>query len=363
MKKKKQEISIVRSSAAEYLTFITATGESDVNAVYCDENVWLTQKMMGFLYNVETHTINYHLKKLFSDGEIEENSVIRKFRITAADGKNYNTNHYNLSAIIAVGNKVDSPRAVQFRKWANQIIEEFTVKGFAMDDERLKNGGTVLTKDYFREQLERIREIRLSERRFYQKITDIYATSIDYDSKAETTKKFFARVQNQLHWAIHGETASETIYRRADSAKDNMGLTTWKDAPNGKIQRFDVVVAKNYLTKEELSAMARIVNAYLDLAELRAEEEMPMTMEDWAEQFEGVLRLSRKEILTDAGTISAKIAQQHALSEFEKYRVRQDRLYQSDFDKMLLKTDEVQKLSAHKSTAQIIDVSSEEDYE
>lgn len=363
MKKKKQEISIVRSSAAEYLTFITATGESDVNAVYCDENVWLTQKMMGLLYNVETHTINYHLKKLFSDGEIEENSVIRKFRITAADGKTYNTNHYNLSAIIAVGNKVDSPRAVQFRKWANQIIEEFTVKGFAMDDERLKNGGTVLTKDYFGEQLERIREIRLSERRFYQKITDIYATSIDYDSKAETTRKFFARVQNQLHWAIHGETAAETIYRRADSAKDNMGLPTWKDAPNGKIQRFDVVVAKNYLTKEELSATARIVNAYLDLAELRAEEEMPMTMEDWAEQFEGVLRLSRKEILTDAGTISAKIAQQHALSEFEKYRVRQDRLYQSDFDKMLLKTDEVQKLSAHKSTAQIIDVSSEEDYE
>ena len=363
MKKKKQEISIVRSSAAEYLTFITATGESDVNAVYCDENVWLTQKMMGFLYNVETHTINYHLKKLFSDGEIEENSVIRKFRITAADGKNYNTNHYNLSAIIAVGNKVDSPRAVQFRKWANQIIEEFTVKGFAMDDERLKNGGTVLTKDYFREQLERIREIRLSERRFYQKITDIYATSIDYDSKAETTKKFFARVQNQLHWAIHGETAAETIYHRADSTKANMGLSTWKDAPDGKIQRFDVVVAKNYLTKEELSAMARIVNAYLDLAELRAEEEMPMTMEDWAEQFEGVLRLSRKEILTGAGTISAKVAQQHTLSEFEKYRVRQDRLYQSDFDKMLLKTDEVQKLSAHKSTAQIIDVSSEEDYE
>ena len=363
MKKKKQEISIVRSSAAEYLTFITATGESDVNAVYCDENVWLTQKMMGLLYNVETHTINYHLKKLFSDGEIEENSVIRKFRITAADGKNYNTNHYNLSAIIAVGNKVDSPRAVQFRKWANQIIEEFTVKGFAMDDERLKNGGTVLTKDYFREQLERIREIRLSERRFYQKITDIYATSIDYDSKAETTKKFFARVQNQLHWAIHGETAAETIYRRADSAKDNMGLTTWKDAPNGKIQRFDVVVAKNYLTKEELSAMARIVNAYLDLAELRAEEEVPMTMEDWAEQFEGVLRLSRKEILTGAGTISAKVAQQHTLSEFEKYRVRQDKLYQSDFDRMLLETDEVQKLPDRKLTAEIIDVSAEEDGE
>lgn len=336
MKKDKREISIVRSSAAEYLTFITATGESDVNAVYCDENVWLTQKMMGLLYNVETHTINYHLKKIFADGEIDESSVIRKFRITAADGKTYNTNHYNLSAIIAVGNKVDSPRAVQFRKWANRIIEEFTVKGFAMDDERLKNGGTILTKDYFKEQLERIREIRLSERRFYQKITDIYATSIDYDAKAETTRLFFARVQNQLHWAIHGETAAETIYRRADSSKEHMGLTTWKDAPNGKIQKYDVVIAKNYLTQEELSAMARIVNAYLDLAELRAEEQVPMTMEDWAEQFEGVLRLSRKEILTNAGSISAKIAEQHALSEFEKYRIVQDQLYQSDFDRILL---------------------------
>ena len=339
MKKDKREISIVRSSAAEYLTFITAAGESDVNAVYCDENVWLTQKMMGLLYNVETHTINYHLKKIFADGEIDENSVIRKFRITAADGKTYNTNHYNLSAIIAVGNKVDSPRAVQFRKWANRIIEEFTVKGFAMDDERLKNGGTILTKDYFKEQLERIREIRLSERRFYQKITDIYATSIDYDAKAETTRLFFARVQNQLHWAIHGETAAETIYRRADSSKEHMGLTTWKDAPNGKIQKFDVVIAKNYLTQEELSAMARIVNAYLDLAELRAEEQVPMTMEDWAEQFEGVLRLSRKEILTNAGSISAKIAEQHALSEFEKYRIVQDQLYQSDFDRILLEKD------------------------
>ena len=336
MKKDKREISIVRSSAAEYLTFITATGESDVNAVYCDENVWLTQKMMGLLYNVETHTINYHLKKIFADGEIDENSVIRKFRITAADGKTYNTNHYNLSAIIAVGNKVDSPRAVQFRKWANRIIEEFTVKGFAMDDERLKNGGTILTKDYFKEQLERIREIRLSERRFYQKITDIYATSIDYDAKAKTTRLFFARVQNQLHWAIHRETAAETIYRRADSSKEHMGLTSWKDAPNGKIQKFDVVIAKNYLTQEELSAMAKIVNAYLDVAELRAEEQVPMTMEDWAEQFEGVLRLSRKEILTNAGSISAKIAEQHALSEFEKYRIVQDQLYQSDFDRILL---------------------------
>lgn len=334
--KEKGKIDILRSSAAEYLTFITATGESDVNAVYFEENVWLTQKMMGLLYNVGVNTINYHLKKIFADGEVEEEAVIRKFRITASDGKVYNANHYNLSAIIAVGNKVDSPRAVQFRKWANGIIESYTVKGFAMDDERLKNFGTTLTKDYFEEQLERIREIRLSERRFYQKITDIYATSIDYDPAAKTTKLFFARVQNQLHWAIHGETAAEVIYHRADSEKEHMGLTTWKDAPKGKIQKFDVVVAKNYLTEQELSAMARIVSAYLDLAELRAEEQVPMTMEDWATQFEEVLRLSRKEILTHAGTISAKIAEQHALSEFEKYRVRQDQLYQSDFDRALL---------------------------
>lgn len=334
--RRKRDVSIVRSSAAEYLTFITATGEGDVNAVYSDENVWLTQKMMGLLYNVEVNTVNYHLKKLFKDGEIQEDAVIRKFRITASDGKSYLTNHYNLQAIIAVGNKVDSPRAVQFRKWANGIIEEYTVKGFAMDDERLKHGGTILTKDYFEEQLQRIREIRLSERRFYQKITDIYATSIDYDPSASTTRAFFAKVQNKLHWAIHGETAAETIYRRADSAKEHMGLTTWRDAPRGKIQQFDVLVAKNYLTEGELASMSRIVSAYLDLAELRASERIPMTMEDWAEQFDGVLRLTKKEILTHAGSISAAIAKDHALAEFEKYRVAQDRLFESDFDRFML---------------------------
>ena len=336
VKKERQKNSITRSSAAEYLTFITATGESDVNAIYADENVWLSQKMMGVLYQVEPHTINYHLKKCFADGELDEASVIRNFRITASDGKTYDTKHYNLKAIIAVGHKVDSPKAVQFRKWANAVIEEFTIKGFAMDDERLKNFGTILTKDYFEEQLERIREIRLSERRFYQKITDIYATSIDYDPKAYETRQFFARVQNQLHWAIHGETAAEVIYHRADSEKEHMGLTTWKDAPSGKIQRFDVTVAKNYLTQEELSAMARIVNAYLDLAELRASEQVPMTMQDWAEQFEGLLKLSRKEVLTNAGSISAEIAQKHALCEFEKFRVRQDQEFLSDFDRILL---------------------------
>ena len=307
-----------------------------------DENVWLSQKMMGVLYQVEPHTVNYHLKKCFADGELDEASVIRNFRITASDGKTYDTKHYNLKAIIAVGHKVDSPKAVQFRKWANAVIEEFTIKGFAMDDERLKNFGTILTKDYFEEQLERIREIRLSERRFYQKITDIYATSIDYDPRAYETKQFFARVQNQLHWAIHGQTAAEVIYHRADSEKEHMGLTTWKDAPSGKIQRFDVTVAKNYLTQEELSAMARIVNAYLDLAELRASEQVPMTMQDWAEQFEGLLKLSRKDVLTNAGSISAEIAQKHALCEFEKFRVRQDQEFLSDFDRILLGGAEVQ---------------------
>ena len=339
MAKKKNEVSILRSSAAEYLTFLTATGQGDVNAIYADENVWLSQKMMGLLYDVESHTVTYHLQKAFKSGELDENSVTRIFRVTASDGKPYDTKHFNLKAIIAVGNKVDSPRAVQFRKWANDVIEEYTIKGFSMDDERLKNGGTVLTKDYFEEQLQRIREIRLSERRFYQKITDIYATSIDYDPKANLTKAFFAKVQNQLHWAIHGETAAEVIYHRANSEKENMGLTTWKDAPEGKILKFDVVVAKNYLSEKELTAMSRIVNAYLDLAEMKAEEQIPMTMEDWGKQFEGVLRLTQKEILTNAGTISSEIAKQYAETEFEKYRVKQDQLFASDFDRFLLEDE------------------------
>ena len=340
----KKNVDIIRSSAAEYLTFITATGDGDVNAVYADENVWLTQKMMGVLYDVGTNTINYHIKKLFRDGEIDEDSVIRKFRITAADGKVYETSHYNLSAIIAVGNKVDSQRAVQFRKWANAVIEEFTIKGFVMDDERLKNNGSILTKRYFEELLERIREIRLSERKFYQKITDIYATSIDYDAKSETTRQFFAKVQNKLHWAIHGETAAETIYNRADAEKEHMGLTTWKDAPKGKIQRFDVVVAKNYLTEEELRALSLIVSSYLDLAELQATRHIPMTMEDWATRLDGMLELTGYELLENSGTISAEIAHDHALAEFEKFRIKQDRAFQSDFDQFLLEVKAIEQL-------------------
>ena len=341
MRKDKHSVSIIRSSVAEYLTFITATGESDVNAIYCDEDVWLTQKMIGLLFGVQPNTISYHLKRIFADEEVDEIAATRKFRIAAADGKSHNVTHYNLSAIIAVGSKVNSPRAVQFRKWSNHIIREYTIKGFAMDDERLKNGGTILTKDYFKEQLECIREIRLSERRFYQKITDIYATSIDYDAESKTTRLFYERVLNQLYWAIHRETAAETIYHRTDSTKAHMGLTTWKDAPHGKIQRFDVVDAKNYLTDDEISVMARIVNAYLDFAELKAKKEVPMTMEDWAKQFEALLRLNREEVLTSAGTISTALAEQHALSEFERYRVRQDKLYQSDFNRLLLDEFEV----------------------
>jgi len=253
-----KETSLTRSSAAEYLTFITAKGEGGVEAIYADEDVWLSQKMMAVLYDVDVRTINYHLRKVFKDSELAEESVIRKFRITAADGKNYDTGHYNLSAIIAVGYKVNSERAVQFRKWATTVVKEFTVKGFAMDDERLKAGGTVLTRQYFEEQLQRVREIRLSERKFYQKITDIYASAIDYDRSATATQRFFATVQNKLHWAIHGHTAAEVIVDRADAGKQHMGLTTWKDAPHGKIQKFDVSVAKNYLTEPEMAQLSRL---------------------------------------------------------------------------------------------------------
>ncbi|MDD7986342.1 virulence RhuM family protein [Lentisphaera marina] len=326
---------LIRSSAAEYLTFVASTAQSGVEAVYADENIWLTQKMMGELYSVETNTINYHLKKVFADSELEENSVIRKFRITATDGKNYNTNHYKLSAVIAVGYKVNSERAVQFRKWATEIIQEFTIKGFTMDDERLKNDGTILGKRYFEEQLARIREIRLSERKFYQKITDIYITAIDYDLTAPTTKRFFATVQNKLHWAIHGHTAAEMILDRANHQKDKMGLSNWKDAPDGKIQKFDVSIAKNYLKENEMAQLQRLVSAYLDIAEDMALRQIPLTMEDWEMRLNRFIEATDRDVLEDAGKVSAEIARTHAESEFEKYRIIQDRLFVSDFDKML----------------------------
>jgi hypothetical protein len=331
----KDEKSIIRSSTAEYLTFIAATGEGGVDAIYTDENVWLTQKMMGTLYNIETHTVNYHLKKIFSDSELEESAVIRNFRITAKDCKSYDTKHYSLSAIIAVGYKVNSERAVLFRKWATQIVQEFTIKGFAMDDERLKNDGTILGKKYFEEQLQRIREIRLSERKFYQKITDIYATAIDYDLSAKATKRFFTTVQNKLHWAIHGQTAAEIVVNRADHQKENMGLTTWKDAPKGKIQKFDVSVAKNYLSENEMQQLQRLVSAYLDIAEDMAIRQIPMTMEDWESRLNKFIEATDREILQNAGKVTAEIAKAHAESEFEKYRIVQDRLFESNFDKII----------------------------
>jgi len=333
--RKKTEVSLVRSSAAEYLTFVAASGQGGVEAVYADENVWLSQKMMGVLYDVDVRTISYHLKNIFADQELEEKSVIQFFRITAADGKTYDTGHYNLAAIIAVGYKVSSERAVQFRKWATGIIESFTIKGYAMDDERLKNDGSILGKKYFEEQLQRIREIRLSERRFYQKITDIYATSIDYDVTAAATKRFFSTVQNKLHWAIHGQTAAEVIISRAHATKDRMGLTTWKDAPKGKIQKFDVVVAKNYLTEAEMAQLQRLVSAYLDVAEDMALRQIPMTMQDWETRLNRFIAATDREILQDAGKVTAEIARAHAESEFEKYRIVQDRLFESDFDEMI----------------------------
>ncbi len=341
-KKTPESKSLVRSSAAEYLTFVAAAGAGGVDAVYADENVWLTQKMMGLLYDVETHTINYHLKKIFADSELAEGSVIRTFRITAADGKSYSTQHYNLAAIIAVGYKVNSERAVQFRKWATAIVESFAIKGYAMDDERLKNDGSILSKKYFEEQLQRIREIRLSERKFYQKITDIYATSIDYDVTAQATMRFFAIVQNKLHWAIHGQTAAEVICDRANADKPNMGLTSWQDAPKGKIHKFDVIVAKNYLTEAEMAQLQRLVSAYLDMAEDMALRQIPMTMQDWETRLNRFIEATDRTVLQDAGKVTAEIARTHAESEFEKYRVVQDRLFESDFDrhiKKLLKDD------------------------
>lgn len=327
----------IRSSAAEYLTFVAATGDSkeSVEVRYEDENIWITQKMLAVLYEVETNTINYHIKKIFEDSELEEDSVIRNFRITATDGKSYDTKHYNLQMIIAVGFKVNSERAVQFRKWVNNIAKEYTIKGFAMDDERLKNDGSILTKKYFEEQLERIREIRSSERKFYQKITDIYATAIDYDRDAAATKRFYATVQNKMHYAVHGHTAAELIVVRADATKNHMGLTTWQDAPNGKIKKSDVTVAKNYLTEKELGQLNRMVSAYLDFAENMANRHIPLTMADWEKRLNKFIEMFEYGLLQDAGKVTAEIAKLHAETEFEKYRIVQDRLYKSDFDRFI----------------------------
>ena len=334
--KKSKEITI-RSSAAEYLTFVSAIGDQpeSVELRYQDENIWLTQRLMAELYGVDVRTISEHIQKIYADHELEEEATIRNFRIVQTEGTRQvsrEVKHYSLQMIIAVGFKVNNERAVQFRKWANAVVKDYTIQGWVMDSERLKKGGTILTKDYFEKQLEKVREIRLSERRFYQKVTDIYATSIDYDPTAAATQRFFAAVQNKLHYAVHQHTAAELIYERADAAKEHMGLTTWEGAPEGKIHRYDVVVAKNYLSHDELQVLARIVNAYLDFAEMQAMRQIPMTMADWETRLNGFLTLWDREVLQDAGRITAELAKAKAETEFEKYRIVQDRLYQSDFD-------------------------------
>ena len=337
---------LIRSSAAEYLTYIAATGEEGIEIRYQDENIWLTQKMLSSIYEVGLPTINHHINQIFNDNELDKNSTIRNFRIVQKEGNrsvSRDVAHYNLQMIIAVGFKVNNEKAVQFRKWANQIVKDYTIKGWVMDEERLKNGGSILTEKYFEEQLERIREIRMSERKFYQKITDIYATSIDYDKTAKSTMRFFSAVQNKLHYAVSGNTAAEIIYNRADHKKENMGLTTWKGAPDSKIHKYDVIIAKNYLSQEEISMLERLVSAYLDLAEMQAKRHIPMTMSDWEERLNGFLTLWDHEVLKDNGKISAEMAQIHAETEFEKYRIVQDAIYQSDFDKLLEKSKKYDK--------------------
>ena len=343
MAKKKEEVTI-RSSAAEYLTYVACVGDQQdsIEMRYENENIWLTQKMMATLYDVSVAAINQHIKKVYADSELEPDLTIKKYLIVQSEGSrqvNRKVAHYNLQMIIAVGFKVNNERAVQFRKWANGIVKDYTIKGWAMDDERLKNGGSILTTEYFDRLLEQIREIRLSERRFYQKITDIYATALDYDKRAQTTKQFFAKVQNKMHYAVHGHTAAELVYQRADAEKPHMGLTTWADAPDGKIVKSDVSIAKNYLSEQEMRSLERIVSAYLDLAEDRAERHIPMTMEDWSKRLDLFLMADDREVLQDAGKITAEIAKTKAETEFEKYRVVQDRLFMSDYDRYLLELE------------------------
>jgi len=357
MKKKKatskqepvnKDISLVRSSAAEYLTFVAAGGSSEtsVEMRYEDENIWLTQKMMATLYDVSVPTINQHLKRIFGDNELERGATVKKYLIVQTEGNRKvrrEVEHYSLQAIIAVGFKIENERAVQFRKWANRIVKDYTIQGWTMDVERLKHGGN-LTDEFFERQLEKIREIRLSERKFYQKITDIYATALDYDPSATATKRFFAAVQNKMHYAIHGNTAAEVIVDRADHRKENMGLTSWDGAPKAKIHKYDVSIAKNYLSGFELEQMQRIVSAYLDMAEMQAMRKIPMTMADWEERLSGFLRLWDREILQDAGRVTAELAKAHAESEFEKFRIVQDRLYESDFDRVIKQLERTAKV-------------------
>jgi len=334
-KKKKMQI---RNSTAEFLVFTKQSGDDSIEVRIEDETVWLTQKLIATLFDVNVRTINEHLQNIFKNDELDKNSVIRKFRTTASDGKSYETQFYNLDAIISVGYRVNSVRATQFRQWATNILRDFAIRGWVLDKERLKNG-TYLSEEFFNQLLAEIREIRASERKFYQKITDIYATALDYNIESPTTKEFFATVQNKLHFAIHGNTAAELIVNRANSEKERMGLTTWKNAPEGKIIKTDVSIAKNYLTLVELKSLDRFVTMYLDYAETQAERMIPMTMEDWAKRLNAFLQFNEKELLTNAGKVSHAIAKEFAESVFEKYRIIQDKLFQSDFDKLINKLD------------------------
>ena len=340
MPEKKNKEQAIHSSAAEYLTFVASTGDSDTSYEmrYEDENIWLTQKMMAALYDVSKQTISQHIKRIYSDGELTPEATVKKYLTVQTEGNrqiNRKQDHYNLQMIIAVGFKVNNQRAVQFRKWAGQIVKDHTIHV-----ERLKKGH-MFTDEYFERQLQQIREIRLSERKFYQKVTDLYATAFDYDKDAKTTRRFFQTVQNKMHYAVHRHTAAELIVERADANKEHMGLTTWENAPDGKILKADVTVAKNYLSKEEMNYLERIVSLYLDYAELQAERKIPMSMEDWAKRLDGFLEFNGNELLTGPGKISAEQAKLHAETEYEKYRVIQDRLYESDFDRFLMLEQEV----------------------
>jgi len=324
----------IRNSTAEFLIFANQNQAEGIEVRFQNEMIWLTQRLMAKLFDCSTDNISLHLKNIFADKELNENSVTEDFSVTAADGKNYRTRHYNLDAIIAVGYRVNSKRATVFRQWATSVLRDFAIRGYIIDRKRMENG-TFLSEDYFEHLLAEIREIRLSERRFYQKITDIYSTAMDYNPESPTTKEFFARVQNKMHYAIHKHTAAELIYRRADHSKENMGLTSWEKSPGGKIVKTDVTIAKNYLTESELASLGRIVNGYLDFAEEYAKRHVPLTMEDWAKHLDLILQANGKDLLQNAGKITAAIAKQHAENEFEKYRPIQDCLFESDFDKAL----------------------------
>lgn len=322
----------IRNSTAEFLTFVAEGKEQGIQVLYKDETVWATQKAMAVLFDCSTDNIGLHLKNIFKSGELNESSVAEKNSATAADGKNYQTKFYNLDAIISVGYRVNSIRATQFRQWCTYVIRQFSLRGYIIDKKRMENG-SFIGEDYFEHLLAEIREIRLSERRFYQKLTDIYATAIDYNKAAPTTRLFYKKVQNKMHHAVHGHTAAELIVERANAEKEHMGLTTWENAPDGKIVKPDVSVAKNYLRQVELEDMGRLVNSVLDLAERMASRHIPMTMEDWAKRIDIILEAGGDAVLQDAGKVSAEFAKNYAESEFEKYRVIQDRLFHSDFDK------------------------------